>query len=198
MPAVKPDFSGVDHLGGGAVRDYAGANQEAGPAMRTIPVALIPIFFAGAVFAATDPGPVTPFSPSGAGDPDAMACRAAQPLPGGGTGPQICMHNRIWAMLTVTGKDLAADGRTVVLRPMVDEPRGDGIAEAVTCRKPQSRTSSRVWRGPEICLTNAKWASLAAQQIQVTSDGRLVSLRSAGPPSAANNFPVVSGSYGPE
>src|SRR3954462_800755 len=79
--------------------------------------------------------PVLPETPSGLdGDPSAMVCRAPQPLPGSGAmGPKICMHNNVWARLTMTGQDLAADGKSVFARPAVTEPTGNGNPDAVTC-----------------------------------------------------------------
>ena len=69
--------------------------------------------------------PVMTETPSGEGDPDAVVCRAPQALPDSGAfGPKICMHNNVWARLTMTGQDLSADGKNVFPRPTVAEPTG--------------------------------------------------------------------------
>jgi hypothetical protein len=124
-------------------------------------------------------------SPSGMGDPAAIICRAPQQLAGGGPGPKVCMHNSVWARLTLAGQDLAADGRTVIDRPAVDNPDGSGRPDAVTCRKPQVLPSA--WRlrnfGPEICLTNATWMQLNADHKRISEDGRgVIDTRLTTPP----------------
>jgi beta-lactamase regulating signal transducer with metallopeptidase domain len=49
--------------------------------------------------------------PRGDGDPDAVTCRAPQPLPGSRLpGPQVCKTNRVWAQLRAEGQDVSADG----------------------------------------------------------------------------------------
>ena len=86
--------------------------------------------------------PVMPQTPSGEGDPNAVVCRAPQILPDSGAmGPKVCMHNSVWMRLTMTGKDLSADGKSVVLRPTVTDPAGDGNPDAVTCRSPVAVTA---------------------------------------------------------
>src|SRR5450432_998308 len=88
--------------------------------------------------------PVLATTPSGEGDPDAVVCRAPQPLPGSGAlGPQICIHNSVWARLTVTGQDLSADGKSVFKRDTVNDPTGEGNPDAITCRRPAAYTASR-------------------------------------------------------
>jgi hypothetical protein len=53
--------------------------------------------------------------PSGAGDPDAISCRARQPLPGSRLwGPEICKRNREWADLTKRGVQISSDGLQLV------------------------------------------------------------------------------------
>jgi hypothetical protein len=53
--------------------------------------------------------------PSGAGDPDAISCRAPQPLTDSRLmGPEICKHNRDWAKLYKDGWNISADGSKLV------------------------------------------------------------------------------------
>jgi len=135
---------------------------------------------------------VMPITPSGVGDPDAIVCRAPQALADSGAmGPQVCMHNSVWARLTATGQDLSADGKSVFLRPTVAEPTGEGNPDAVTCRRPAEITASRSRRGPEVCLTNRYWKELAAQQKRIDSNGQVVSTRSNGP-IGSEGIPVVN------
>ena len=151
--------------------------------MRMLSLAILAFLATPALAAADDAAyPVMPETPSGQGDPDAIVCRAPQLLPGsGGTGPKICMHNNVWARLTMTGQDLAADGKSVFLRPTVTEPSGNGNPDAVTCRRPADLTSSRTRKGPEVCLTNRHWKELAEKQQRVNSAGQVVSTKNTGP-----------------
>jgi hypothetical protein len=162
--------------------------------MRMLSLALL-AFLATPVLAASDDAsyPVMPDTPSGLeGDPSAMVCRAPQPLAGSGAmGPKICMHNNVWARLTMTGQDLAADGKSVFPRPAVADPTGAGNPDAVTCRKPAAMTASRARRGPEVCLTNRHWKDLAANQQRVNSAGQIVSTRMTGP-AALGEIPVTA------
>jgi hypothetical protein len=153
-------------------------------------IALAAAAFCGAAAAAEQTA--LPFTPSGFGPPDDVVCRAPQKLENGlGEGPEICLRNSVWILLTRTAKDLAPDGKSVFKRPLVEQPHGDGPAEAVTCRKPASITASRVWRGPVVCLRNKSWASLYARQLTVTGDGRLVSTRMTGPATDGTGMPVI-------
>jgi hypothetical protein len=95
-------------------------------------------------------------TPSGmTGDPDTIVCRASQQLAGGDqSGPEVCRPNSEWWSLAVKGKDLAPDGKTLIDRPTVANPTGQGDPEAVTCRAPRS-----AMRGP-VCQTNRFWADL--------------------------------------
>jgi len=53
--------------------------------------------------------------PTGDGDPDAIACRKAQPLPGQRLmGPEICKRNREWARLFQRGENVSPDGKTIL------------------------------------------------------------------------------------
>ena len=126
--------------------------------------------------------PVKAETPSGEGDPDAIVCRAPQAVPGtGAMGPKICMHNNVWARLTMTGQDLSADGKSVFLRPTVAEPTGYGDPDAVTCRRPAPVTASRTRHGPKVCLTNRYWKDLAANHKRVNVNGEVVSTIPTGP-----------------
>jgi hypothetical protein len=126
--------------------------------------------------------PVMSDTPSGLGDPDAIVCRAPQPISGSGEmGPKICIHNSVWARLSLTGQDLSADGKNVFARPTVSDPTGEGNPDSVTCRQPTALTASRTRHGPEICLTNQQWKNLAAKQLRVNSAGQIVNARPTGP-----------------
>ena len=145
---------------------------------------------------ASDP-PVMPETPSGLGNPDAIVCRAPQAQPGSGAmGPRICMHNSVWIQLTMTGKDLSADGKSVFLRPTVADPTGEGNPDAITCRAPAPVTASRTRHGPEACFTNRFWATLASRQQRVHSNGQIVSTRMTGPV-GADGVPVVTAEISP-
>ena len=88
---------------------------------------------------------MVPNTPSGAaGDAEAIVCRAPQRFAGSEQiGPEVCGHNYEWLKLARNGKDLAADGKTAIDKPTVDNPKGDGDPDAVTCRTPKF-----VWLGP--------------------------------------------------
>lgn len=169
--------------------------------MRTVSIAFL-VFLATPVLAAatdvSDP-PIMPQTPSGAGDPNAMVCRAPQALPGSGAmGPEVCMHNSVWARLTMTGQDLSADGKSVFPRPTTTDPTGEGNPDAVTCRRPTEVTASRTRHGPEVCLTNRYWADLAAHQKRIDSNGHIVSTRANGPAGAGpDGIPVVAAETSP-
>jgi hypothetical protein len=164
--------------------------------MRMLPLALLALLATPALVPAwADPEeayPVLPDTPSGLGDPNAIVCRAPQPLPGSSAlGPKVCMHNNVWARLSLTGQDLSADGKSVFPRPAMADPTGEGNPDAVTCREPVRLTASRTRRGPEVCLTNHQWKDLAARQLRVNSAGQIVSTRMTGP-AALGEIPVVA------
>jgi hypothetical protein len=149
------------------------------------------------VLAADASYPVMSDTPSGMGDPDAIVCRAPQPLAGSGAmGPQICIHNSVWARLTMTGQDLSADGKSVFTRPTTADPAGNGNPDAVTCRRPVELTASRTRHGPEVCLTNRHWKELAAKQQRVNSAGKIVSTRANGP-TGSGAVPIVDAEMSP-
>jgi beta-lactamase regulating signal transducer with metallopeptidase domain len=54
-------------------------------------------------------------APIGAGDPNAITCRAPQVLPGSRLpGPTVCKFNRVWAQLRAGGMEISADGTYLV------------------------------------------------------------------------------------
>ena len=161
--------------------------------MRALPV-LAFVLLATPAFAADEypNAPTYATTPSGHGDPESVVCRAPQPLPSGGMGPRICLRNVIWVRLTMTAQDLSADGKSVFARSLVADPSGTGDPEAVTCRKPESTTASRVEHGPMVCLTNKYWANLAAHEKRVNSKGQLVSTKVYGPTTRQDGVPVVA------
>ena len=128
--------------------------------MRILPLAFLALLASPAL--ADDAAyPVLPDTPSGLGDPDAIVCRAPQPLAGSGVlGPKICIHNSVWARLSLTGQDLSADGKSVFARPTVNDPTGDGNPDSVTCRAPVALTASRTWP-PGSCASTAPEKSSA-------------------------------------
>lgn len=159
--------------------------------MRMLPLAALALLATPAFAVPDDPSyPVMPDTPSGMGSPDAVVCRAPQPLPAGGTGPKICMQNSVWVRLSLTGKDLSADGKTVFDRPSVEEPTGRGNPDAVTCRSPVPLTASRIRFGPKVCLTNQQWKDIAAKNMLVNSSGEIV-MRPVGP-AADGAFPITT------
>jgi hypothetical protein len=165
--------------------------------MRMLSLAILALLTTPAFAVADDPSyPVLPVTPSGQGDPDTVVCRAPQPLPGSGMGPKICMHNDIWARLTMTGQDLAADGKSVFVRPTVAEPTGNGNPDAVTCRRPTDLTSSRTRKGPEVCLTNRHWKELAEKDQRINNAGQVVSTKMTGP-AADGAIPYANVESGP-
>jgi hypothetical protein len=168
------------------------------PIMRMLPIILFgllvaPAWAAPAWAAMNDAdGPVMPDTPSGAGDPAAIVCRAPQPLPGSSaTGPKVCVHNSVWLRLTLTGQDLSADGKTVVARPATADPAGDGHPDAVTCRRPTEVSGSRTRHGPEVCLTNQYWKNLATRHERVNGTGQIVSTIPVGP-AELSGMPIVA------
>jgi len=149
--------------------------------MRALAFALVALFATPAFAVPDDPSyPVMPDTPSGLGDPNGVTCRAPQAMPGGGMGPKICMKNDIWVRLSLTGKDLSADGKSVFERPTVVEPNGKGNPDAVTCRRPVPLTANRMKTGPLICMTNGQWKSIADKHLVVDSGGEIL-MRPTGP-----------------
>jgi hypothetical protein len=119
-----------------------------------------------------------PDTPSGKGDPNGIVCRAPQRIAHSDRfGPKTCAYNFEWWYFTTHGKDLAADGETVIERRTVAHPTGKGNPEAVTCRDPQYLGGSLRIRhfGPEVCQTNRFWADLIKDRKAVDANGRIVS-----------------------
>lgn len=164
--------------------------------MRMLPFAFLALLATPAFALPDDPSyPVMPDTPSGSGDPNAATCRAPQPLPSGGMGPKICMKNEVWVRLSLTGKDLSPDGKSVFDRPSVTDPTGEGHPDAVTCRKPLARTASRISFGPQVCLTNGQWKEIAAKGMTVDVNGDVV-MRPVGP-AGDGAYPVTAVDRGP-
>lgn len=162
--------------------------------MRALPILALLLLSMPAFAADEYPNaPTYATTPSGNGEPEAVVCRAPQPLPSGGMGPRICLRNVIWVRLTMTAQDLSADGKSVFARATVSDPSGAGDPEAVTCRKPQSTNlGNRTDHGPMVCLTNKYWASLAAHDKRVDSHGQLVSTKVYGPSTRQDGIPVTA------
>ena len=124
-------------------------------------------------------------TPTGAGDPDAIICRAPQPMAASGQlGPQLCLHNSEWWKLAANGKDVAADGRTLIERPTVVDPNGEGDPEAVTCTLRFATSGPQV----KVCRTNRFWAEAARNHQQIDAWGQVVMWR-------CSAFGKVCGSY---
>jgi len=146
-----------------------------------LPLAVFVVLATPAFAVPDDPSyPVKPDTPIGVGDPASVVCRAPQPLPSGGMGPKVCMQNDIWVRLSLTGKDLSADGKTVFERTAVEQPNGQGNPDAVTCRKPVPLTASHIRFGPKVCLTNGQWKEIADKKMVVNSAGEVL-MRPVGP-----------------
>ncbi|MEO8301631.1 MAG: hypothetical protein ABI608_07550 [Rhizomicrobium sp.] len=158
--------------------------------MRILSIAFLALLTTPAWAVPDDPSyPVKPDTPSGSGDPNAVTCRAPQTLPGSAAmGPKICMQNNVWVRLSLTGKDLSADGKSVFARVAVVQPNGNGNPDAVACRKPVPLTATRTRFGPQVCLTNQQWKEIAAKRMFVNTAGEIV-MRPVGPP-ADGAFPV--------
>jgi hypothetical protein len=118
---------------------------------------------------------VMPNTPSGTGDPNIIVCRAPQRIGDGDQfGPQSCGHNYEWLNLAMNGKDLAPDGKTLIARATVDNPKGDGDPDAVTCRTPVEimESTSRLKRqAPLVCRTNRFWADVRKHHTVVDAYG---------------------------
>jgi hypothetical protein len=118
---------------------------------------------------------VMPNTPTGAGDPDATVCRAPQRIAGSDqSGPQVCLHNYEWWKVAMNGKDIAPDGKTLIDRPTVNNPRGEGDPEAIICRTPQFVSS-----GPlvKVCRLNSFWADVIKSHQVVDARGNVVARR---------------------
>jgi hypothetical protein len=148
--------------------------------------------------AATEPV-VMANTPSGAGDPNTVVCRAPQRIADGGQfGPESCGHNYEWLKLAMNGKDLAPDGKTLIARATVDDPKGDGDPDAVTCRTPMelARTSFMKRYAPAVCRTNSFWADVKKHHAVIDAYG--VGSKDAPSDSLAEFGRVYGSAYGPE
>ena len=159
--------------------------------MRLLAITVLALFATPAFAVPDDPSyPIMPDTPSGMGEPSAVVCRAPQRLPSGEMGPKICMQNEIWVRLSLTGKDLSADGKTVFDRPTVVQPTGDGNPDAVTCRRKVPLTATHIRFGPKVCLANKQWKEIAEKNMVVNSAGEIL-MRPVGP-SGDGAFPVTT------
>jgi len=117
-------------------------------------------------------------TPSGAGDPNAVVCRAPQSIAGSGQlGPQVCLHNNEWWKVAMNGKDVAPDGKSLIDRPTVDNPKGEGDPDAITCRtrKVVSHWTDRVTQyGPVVCRLNSFWADVIKNHQMIDPNGKVV------------------------
>ena len=159
--------------------------------MRLLAITVLALFATPAFAVPDDPSyPIMPDTPSGMGEPSAVVCRAPQRLPSGEMGPKICMQNEVWVRLSLTGKDLSADGKSVFDRPTVVQPTGDGNPDAVTCRRKVPLTATHIRFGPKVCLANKQWKEIAEKNMVVNSAGEIL-MRPIGP-SGDGAFPVTT------
>ena len=66
--------------------------------------------------------------------------------------------------------DPAAAPADATAKSYAKDPSGEGDANAITCRPPQTLPGSRL-RGPEACRTNAQWAQYRKDGMDVAADG---------------------------
>jgi hypothetical protein len=140
--------------------------------------ALIGCLFSPNAFAASATVPVVlTTTPNGAGDPEAIVCRAPQPIADSGQlGPTVCVKNHEWREMAMNGKNLAPDGKTLINLPTVDNPKGVGDPDAVTCRTPVDlQVTDQIRRfGPKICQPNRFWADVIQKRRLVDAYGAVV------------------------
>jgi hypothetical protein len=158
-----------------------------GAAMRhAIIGALIACLFSPDAFAAEAVDPVTlPITPNGSGDPGTIVCRTPQRIADGGQfGPKICLSNHEWRQMASNGKNLAPDGKTLIDLPIMDNPKGEGDPDAVTCRTPVDlQMTDRIRHfGPKVCQPNHFWADIIKNHQMVDALGvvRATSVTSMG------------------
>ena len=74
----------------------------------------------------------------------------------------------------MNGKDIAPDGKTLIDRPTVSNPKGDGDPDAITCRTPRFTR-----HGPlvPVCRTNRFWADLIKNHQIADADGVVMTRR---------------------
>lgn len=149
--------------------------------------ALIACLFSPDAFAASVTDPVTlPTTPNGNGDPDTIVCRAPQHIANSDQfGPKVCVSNHEWRQMVMNGKSIAPDGKTLIDLPIMDNPKGDGDPDAITCRTPvylqASDTHIRRF-GPKVCQPNQFWADIIKNHQMVDAFGvvRAQSVRDMG------------------
>ena len=66
--------------------------------------------------------------------------------------------------------DPAAAPVDTTAKSYAKDPSGEGDANAITCRPPQTLPGSRL-RGPEACRTNAQWAQYRKDGMDLAADG---------------------------
>jgi hypothetical protein len=54
---------------------------------------------------------------------------------------------------------------------LTQEQKGPDDPDSIYCRPPQRQTDSRLL-GPQVCMTNRKWADLHAQGVDIGADGK--------------------------
>lgn len=114
---------------------------------------------AGAASAAANNPVVMANTPDSGGYPNTIVCRAPQRIANSNQfGPEACGHNYEWQKLALNGKDLAPDGKTLIPRATVNNPKGYGDPDGVTCRTPLF-----AFMGP-MCRTNRFWADYEPEQ----------------------------------
>jgi len=117
-------------------------------------------------------------TPTGTGDPNATVCRAPQHLADSDQlGPQVCLHNYEWWKVAMNGKDIGPDGKTLIDRPTVDNPKGEGDPDAVTCRTRKVVSRQTDWvksYSPVVCRQNSFWADLIKNHQMVDLNGKVV------------------------
>jgi hypothetical protein len=138
--------------------------------------ALIACLFSPDAFAAPAADPVTlATTPNGSGDPDTIVCRAPQRITDSGQfGPAVCVSNHEWKQMLMNGKNIAPDGKTLIDLPVMDNPKGDGDPDAVTCRTPvylQVSDSLIRRHGPKVCQPNHFWADIIKNHQMVDAFG---------------------------
>jgi hypothetical protein len=139
--------------------------------------ALLPITGYAATVTIPADAAVMSDTPSGKGAANTIVCRAPQKFDDSDkVGPKRCGYNWEWWQLTTHGKDLAADGTTVIERPLLKNPKGLGNPDAVTCRKPKPLPGIGLRYGPEVCETNQFWADLVKDRKMVDANGAVVPL----------------------
>lgn len=115
--------------------------------MKKLPLLLSAFFTASLLSTSTvaDPSPaatepiVMPNTPSGAGNPNTIVCRAPQRIAVSGQfGPKVCGHNYEWLRLAMNGKDFVPDGKTLIDRATAGYPFTTTAAAASGATHPKT------------------------------------------------------------